>query len=95
MNCEIPSSKDASPRQRKLEKKFSTKSGKSFGNYGLGSSLTSFVGFKSNLQSKVAQSKIISWAAASKATKKRDNVESTMMNTAGVQNHSAKPMTIG
>jgi hypothetical protein len=70
----------------RLQKKYSTKSGKSFNSFGLGSSMTSFMGFKSNAQSKLAQSKLISWAASK--IKNKQEMQSTMIYTHAPQNPS-------
>lgn len=71
-----------------MSKKFSAKSGKSFNSFGLGSSMTSFIGFKSNTQSKLAQSKLMSYAA-SKGNKSKGGMQSTMLNTGRPENVSS------
>lgn len=79
LNCRLPETSQNSPKHLKMQKKFSTKSGKSFNSAGLGSSINSFIGFKSNTQSKLVQSKLIEWNASK--LKNKTNIQSTMLQT--------------
>jgi hypothetical protein len=82
-----------------MNRKFSNKSGKDFKSFAMGSSVTSFIGFKSGTQSKILQ-----WRGASglgSRVKNKTELKSTLIHTAAqpdsflFQSHPSAEINLG